>query len=249
MSKKNSVFPALLTAIAFAVVWFAQPVFAGLYKWTDDTGRVHFTDDKSKIPRKFRTKDRLKKLRQLDDRSSSPTASLGSSKGGSGPAGGDGPGGETEKGILSEEEEQAVQETIAFFKSENAKNVKFKSSPPISPNYQRMTANMRASLPQKQKLIATFAGSIIPALKGTYEYLKKSEAGDQTQIKTVWKGNSQAYGYFRRILSEIDTKRALTGDLQAAIEVSNKKKEEIRKEEEEKAAQVEESKKTKQVKE
>ena len=249
MAKKKSVFPALLAAIAFAVVWFAPPVSASLYKWTDETGQVHFTDDKSKIPRKFRTKDRLKKLRQLDDRSSSPTASADPSNGGAGSAVGADPGGETDKGILSEKEEKAVEDTISFFDSENVRSEKYRGRPQISPNYESMRRDMKNHLSEKQKLIADLAGSKNPALKEAHGFLVKSEAGDQRRLTIVWQQGRPGGWYYRRILSEIENKNALKGKLLTAVEESKKMKEEKLKEEQEKVTQAEENKKTKQVKE
>ena len=248
MLKKKSVFQVLSAAFAIAVFWFAQPVFAGLYKWTDDTGSVHFTDDKSKIPKKYRTKTKLKKLRQLDDRTFNPALSSGPSKGGEGGVeSGKGAGEANDKGILSEKEENTVNETIDFFESENARSAKYEGKPNYSPTYRTMQLGIENNLPQKQKLIADLADSENPALKEAYEFLKKSEAGDQLRLKAVWQSGYTG-GYFGRIISEINTKNGLQEKLQTALDESKKKKEEKLKEEQEKAAQAEESKKTKQVK-
>jgi hypothetical protein len=36
----------------------ASPAFADIYRWEDDSGVIHFTDDRSSIPAKFRGKSR-----------------------------------------------------------------------------------------------------------------------------------------------------------------------------------------------
>lgn len=250
MSKKNTTFQVLLAMIPFAALCFAQPVFAGLYKWTDDTGKTHYTDDKGKIPKKYRTNTRLKKMRALDDRSFNPAASSSSSKGGGSGAGtgkGSGAGEVKDKGILSEKEEKTVVETVAFFESENARSAKYKGLPNYSPNYRTLQLEIQKDLPQKKKLIAALANSKNPALKETYEFLKKSETGDHARLKAVWQ-DGYTGGYFRRILSEIEPKKALIGKLQAAIEESKKKKEEKLKEEEEKEKLAKENEKKPQAK-
>lgn len=40
----------------------AQPLYAKVYKWTDEDGRTYFTDDSSKIPEKYRKNIKEKKL-------------------------------------------------------------------------------------------------------------------------------------------------------------------------------------------
>ena len=34
--------------------YFTSPVYATIYKWTDEKGEVHFTDDQKKIPEKHK---------------------------------------------------------------------------------------------------------------------------------------------------------------------------------------------------
>jgi len=73
MLKKLFVFQILTMAFIAAVILVAQPAFAGLYKWVDDQGKVHFTDDKAKIPKKYRNKDKLKKVKGLTTREAPKT--------------------------------------------------------------------------------------------------------------------------------------------------------------------------------
>ena len=41
-------------AALVALIVFAAPVTAELYKWVDDKGKKHFTNDPTKIPLKYR---------------------------------------------------------------------------------------------------------------------------------------------------------------------------------------------------
>ncbi len=43
------IFLLLLAGLAFAA-----PLYGEMYRWTDEKGTVHFTDDPSRIPEKFR---------------------------------------------------------------------------------------------------------------------------------------------------------------------------------------------------
>ena len=49
----------IITVICLAL---AVPASAGLYKWTDTDGKVHFTNDPSQIPLDQRNKKDMKKL-------------------------------------------------------------------------------------------------------------------------------------------------------------------------------------------
>ncbi len=48
-----------MTAICLVLT---APVSAGLYKWVDKDGKVHFTDDRSQIPLDNRNKKDMKKM-------------------------------------------------------------------------------------------------------------------------------------------------------------------------------------------
>jgi len=44
---------AFVLAVVFVVAVF--PAYAEMYKWVDEKGTVHFTDDPSKVPEKYRS--------------------------------------------------------------------------------------------------------------------------------------------------------------------------------------------------
>jgi hypothetical protein len=49
--------PFQVTGIIVALLWlFQTPLWAKIYKWKDDQGKMHFTDDRAKIPQKYREK-------------------------------------------------------------------------------------------------------------------------------------------------------------------------------------------------
>lgn len=51
----------------------ALPAYAGLYKWTDKNGKIHFTNDPSQIPLDQRNRKDMKKL--TSDRKVAPNIS------------------------------------------------------------------------------------------------------------------------------------------------------------------------------
>ncbi len=50
----------IITVVCLAL---ASPAFAGLYKWTDKDGKIHFTDSLSKVPLDQRNKKHIKKMK------------------------------------------------------------------------------------------------------------------------------------------------------------------------------------------
>ena len=61
----------IITVICLAL---AVPASAGLYKWTDTDGKVHFTNDPSQIPLDQRNKKDMKKLSSSPREDSKPAA-------------------------------------------------------------------------------------------------------------------------------------------------------------------------------
>ena len=47
----------ILFAGCLVIIFLSFPAEAKIYKWTDDQGKVHFTDNPSKIPKKYREKE------------------------------------------------------------------------------------------------------------------------------------------------------------------------------------------------
>ncbi len=84
-------FSCRVTALMLAVLWLCQtPLWAGIYKWKDDQGKIHFTDDKSNIPLKYRNKlEKFKGVTEpkvdIPEPEGEPEASAGEEPGGQTP--------------------------------------------------------------------------------------------------------------------------------------------------------------------
>lgn len=48
---------SILWAPWVALLLAASPASAGIYKWTDDSGNVHYTSDPMKVPQRYRGRD------------------------------------------------------------------------------------------------------------------------------------------------------------------------------------------------
>ena len=52
----------IITVVCLAL---AVPAFAGMYKWTDKDGKIHFTDSLSKVPVDQRTRKHIRKMESI----------------------------------------------------------------------------------------------------------------------------------------------------------------------------------------
>jgi len=55
----------LFSLLIVALLWSASSVWAGVYKWRDNAGKLHFTDDKSKIPPQYRSPSGAMKMKGM----------------------------------------------------------------------------------------------------------------------------------------------------------------------------------------
>ena len=60
MIRRRRFFLGYVTALVLLV---AAPTYSAIYKYKDNTGKVHFTDDLNKIPPQYRTDDKLKTMK------------------------------------------------------------------------------------------------------------------------------------------------------------------------------------------
>jgi hypothetical protein len=51
---KRAIFVIVVLAIPFALLGISQSALAEVFKWVDDKGTIHFTEDPSTIPEKFK---------------------------------------------------------------------------------------------------------------------------------------------------------------------------------------------------
>ena len=63
----------LITVICLVL---ASPAFAGMYKWTDKEGKIHFSDNLTEVPLDQRKKKHIRKMksRSIEGQSNLPTA-------------------------------------------------------------------------------------------------------------------------------------------------------------------------------
>ena len=238
----------LSNTLIFALLgWFAfqpDPVIAKIYKYKDEHGKIHFTDDASKIPLRYRNKGSVKKFKGVSEPVPAPRAPSGFP---GQPSAGAGGSEIKEDAGLSSQEVALVGKTIQVFKvgielANRYENVQLSFS-----NGQGAVNAIQSALPLKESLASELAGTRVPELQEALGFLKQSIAADQ-QTKSVGQGlKKRIAAIFNRLADEEKQQTALIKKLEKALKDSNKKKAEAKKKkaEEAKKKKEEEAKKKK----
>jgi hypothetical protein len=234
-------------AVIFALLWWValQPdsVIAKIYKYKDDNGKVHFTDDASRIPLKYRERGSVKKFRGVYE----PTPGVGAPPG---PPGQNSAGGSKEDEGLSPKDEGLVKRTIQVFKVGIALSNRYKD---VLPNFsmgQGAVNAIQSGLPLKESMASDLAGTKVPELQQALGFLNQSIAVDK-QTTSVGAGlKRRIVSIFSRLHDEAKQQTALIKQLEQALidskkkkaEAAKKKAEEAKKEFERKKAEAEKKK-------
>jgi hypothetical protein len=221
---------ALSKALIFALlVWVAfqpEPGFAKIYKYKDENGKTHFTDDASKIPARYRNKSSVKRFRGVKE----PTPAPGTS-GQAQASGGD----VKEEEGLSPKDIGLMKKTIQTFKAGAALGSQYENKHPSFANGQGAIDAIQGALPAKESLAGELAGTKVPELKEALGFLTKSIAVDR-ETKSIGVGlKRRIRGIFNRLNSEGKEQAALVKKLEKGLKDSEKKKAEAEKKKEEEA--------------
>ena len=226
---------SLIFALLVWVVFQPEPVIAKIFKYKDDHGKTHFTDDASKIPARYRNKNSVKKFKGVNEPTPAPSISSGSSgKQSSGMSKGDGSKGGMDAG-LSAKDEGLVKKAIQVFKVGITLGKQYENNQPNAPNGRKAVNTIQSSLPLKENLAKELAGAKARELKEALGFLKKSIAVDK-QTTSVGAGlKTRIVGIFNRLADEGKQQAALIQKLEKGLKDSEKKKAAAKKKKEEEA--------------
>lgn len=226
---------ALIFALLVGIALQPEPAIAKIYKYKDEHGKTHFTDDAGKIPARYRNKGTVKKFKGVNE----PAPSSGTSSGFSGQKSDGGGGAKSSKnGMdagLSSKDEGLVKKTIQVFKVGIVLGKQYENNQPNFTNGRRAVNTIQGSLPIKENLANELAGAKAPELKEALGFLKKSIAVDK-QTTSVGSGlRTRIVGIFKRLADEGQQQAALIQKLEQGLKDSAKKKAEAKKKKEEEA--------------
>lgn len=203
----------------FIFCFTVQPASAKIYKWKDDTGKVFFTDDESKIPAKFRKGNSIKKVREVRPVSGGTGGGTSSSGGSADPVADT----EEEKpaGILSAKDKTIVKSAVALLKKEVAKDktiVKFTLSDRKAKNIVRQ---LQSAIPEKKKVLADLEKVKAPEAGATAGFLKTSITADEALSVNMPRVRNRVAQEQGRLRGEITKANQLTRQLDDALKKSD----------------------------
>ncbi len=218
-------FSCRVTVLVLALLWLCQtPIWAGIYKWKDDQGKVHFTDDKSRIPLKYR--GHLEKFKGVTEPKPKPVEAEQVKE-----AVAPEPGAEEKAAEEKAAEKQktaeivaALKETKQYLEYENASNERLiKFVKPTKFHGRNYMNEVRKKLPRKKKLAEKLSKFKDSVLIMANSYLTKTIALDESE-------KMGGAGYLERILAlnqrlktQVETKKKIIRRIKARLDKVNAK--------------------------
>ena len=176
-----------LAIIFFILIWFTN-VDAAIYKWRDENGKTHFTDNLTKVPKAFRKKSFIKdllprKIKSEPKKKTIPSKRIDAIKREE-PAE-DKIKEDKEKEGLTEAQRLAIEKVINFLKTDILRYERFYTYPPSRSKFRIIKQAVASSTVQKQELLRQVNQHNIPVFKGIAGYLDESIAEDKRSQKVM----------------------------------------------------------------
>jgi len=219
---------------------------AKIYKYRDDQGKIHFTDDKSKIPPQYRSGPHTEEIRSITGSSSSRSSTSSSSSGtGKGDTKDSSAGSAETKGEqvgMSDKDEKLAKESIAMLKKGVALAKQYKGLPNNSRTGKKLYNAIQANLPAKESLVAKLAKSKESALVSVHGVLQKILASDKATPPVKPQMVREIRNFMDRVVRECPPQEAMIKKLNQALKKSEKDKDkdkaEAKKKKEQKKAEA-----------
>ena len=220
MLAKRSILKSVI--IFFILIWFTV-VDAAIYKWRDENGITHFTDNLTKVPKAFREKpfikDPLPRKIKLESREKNTQSKRIEAIKREKPA--EDKIKEVEKKVdLTEEQRLAIEKAIGFLKTDIPRYEDFFNYPPSRSKFRVLKQAMAVATLEKQGLLEQIRHHDIPVIKETAVYLNGSIAADEKSQKvlpTIITYNRQTFILENRLKGETEKGRQLLTRLTSAL--------------------------------
>jgi len=172
------------------LVFFTCQSFAGvssIYKWKDEQGKVHFTDDPLKIPLHHRLDPNLEKTRALPPSKSSSRKQMSKANADSTAEDQKEQGENTDDSDAENKKKElaTMQEALSFLKSDVQRYKKYKDYLPAVHHARALKSEIVAALPAKEALEKKLEEYDSTLLKNVKSFLKKSLLMDN-KAKDLW---------------------------------------------------------------
>ena len=230
MVKKTGILVLLLGIVGVVVLLgFSETASARIYKWKDETGSVHYTDDYYSVPSQYRPKDEPKPqpddplqipfptMNEKDDESVEETDIAEE-------------GGELkqeEEAGLSDEAKGTINQVIAFLEKDVERYKSFYDLKSGRSNTKRLKETLLSTISERQQLANDLEAIDSDAAKGVAGFLKSSSSRDE-ELKgkkgKIGRGSGTLYKLMLNpVKAEEKTKIQMAKNLKQFLEEEAKK--------------------------
>ena len=213
----------ILVILVIGLVGFAD---ADIYKWKDENGRTHFTDDPTKVPEAFRKNPLIKDPKKLEIRKSKPLDKAVGLKNFDQPVEKE----EDKQKALTEAQRSTAEAAVSFLNSDIPRYEKYYSGPANRSKFRFLQIAVGEAATQKQTLWDNVYSYDLPLFKEIAEFLKSSIAADEKTQKIVpnkFTTLGQTQLLMNRLKSETEQETQLLKKLTAALSVKPEKVEPV----------------------
>lgn len=205
----------------FALIWVVD-TDAAIYKWKDENGKFHFTDNPTNVPEAYRQKPFLKGIQRQKEAPNSKKEKVQPEGDTSGEIEGvesEKKEGDKQKG-LTDAQRSTVEAAVNFLKEDISRYDKFYTYPPSRSKFRMIKLAVAGATPQKQSLLGQVSQHDLPLLESIAEFLKTSIAKDEKSQKimpTTLPSARQTQALMNRLKSETAQEVQLMEKLTAAL--------------------------------
>jgi len=183
MLSRQSILKSIV--IFFVLVWVVDAE-AVIYKWKDENGKTHFTDDSTKVPEAFRKTPFLKnpKTQKEDSKPEEEKAQVEEDvvSENKGDAENEKEEDDKQQG-LTEAQRSAIEAVLNFFKEDIHRYDEIYTYLPGRSKFRSLKQAVAGSTPQKQALLEQVSQHELPLLESVSAFLKTSIAEDKKTQK------------------------------------------------------------------
>ena len=211
----------LILTMIFLVSGLVSFVEAAIYKWKDENGKTHFTDDPTKVPEAFRKKPFIKgsksRKETLNSRQKKAPDEEASDK--KGVAETENKEGDKQEG-LTEAQRSIAEATVNFLREDISRYEKFYTYPASRSKFRAIKGAVAGATPKKQALLAQVSSDDLPLFEEIAGFLETSIAEDEKSQKVVPStitSTRQTHALMNRLKSEAGQENQLLEKLTTSL--------------------------------
>ena len=217
--------PARLTILTLTMVFLVSGLVsfaeAAIYKWKDENGKTHFTDDPTKVPEAFRKKPFIKnpKFRKKTPNPVKKKAPDEEASDKKGVAETENKEGDKQEG-LTEAQRSIAEAAVNFLREDISRYEKFYTYPASRSKFRAVKGAVAGATPQKQALLEQVSSDDLPLFEEIAGFLATSIAADeksQKVVPTTITSTRQTHALMNRLKSETGQENQLLEKLTTAL--------------------------------